>query len=362
MLAAVVDATKPGAKVLELCQLGDQLIEEGTGKVYNQKKEGKKMEKGIAFPTCVSPNHCVGHYSPLSSEPPQELKEGDIVKIDLGVHVDGYIAVVAHTVVCGQGEAALTGRQADAMVAAWTVAECMQRMFNAGVKNTEITDMISKVAEAYDVRPVEGVLSHQMKRHVIDANKVIIAKATTEQQVAEKSFDASDVFAFDIVMSTGEGKARPAEQRTTVYKRDVEEKYSLKMKASRAFFSEVNARFPTLPFTLRAGDEKQWRLGVTECVKHGLFTEYPVLYEKADAIIAHVKFTALLLPSGNVVRLTSGPPPNATSEKKLEDEGINAILAQSTDAKKKKKANKKKKKAGGGEGGDGDGETKEGGE
>ena len=62
--------------------------------------------------------------------------------------------------------------------------------------------------------------------------------------MAEKSFDASDVFAFDIVMSTGEGKARPAEQRTTVYKRDVEEKYSLKMKTSRAFFSEVNARFP----------------------------------------------------------------------------------------------------------------------
>ena len=77
---------------------------------------------------------------------------------------------------------------------------------------------------------------------------------------------------------------------------------------------------------------------------------------------ASLSDSALLLPSGNVVRLTSGPPPNATSEKKLEDEGINAILAQSTDAKKKKKANKKKKKAGGGEGGDGDGETKEGGE
>ena len=55
-------------------------------------------------------------------------------------------------------------------------------MFNAGVKNTEITDMISKVAEAYDVRLVEGVLSHQMKRHVIDANKVIIAKATTSSR------------------------------------------------------------------------------------------------------------------------------------------------------------------------------------
>ena len=61
------------------------------------------------------------------------------------------------------------------------------------------------------------------------------------------------------------------EARTTVFKRDLEEKYSLKMKASRAFFSEVNQRFPTLPFTLRAGDERAWRMGVVECVKHGLF-------------------------------------------------------------------------------------------
>ena len=43
-----------------------QAIEEATGKIYNGKgKDGKKIDKGIAFPTCISPNHCVGHYSPL---------------------------------------------------------------------------------------------------------------------------------------------------------------------------------------------------------------------------------------------------------------------------------------------------------
>ena len=133
---------------------------------------------------------------------------------------------------------------------------------------------------------------------------------TTEQQVAEKSFDASDVFAFDIVMSTGEGKARPAEQRTTVYKRDVEEKYSLKMKASRAFFSEVNARFPTLPFTLRAGDEKTWRLGVTECVKHDLFIEYPVLYEKPEEFVAGplVSVSCRYLVKAGVLTSVALPP------------------------------------------------------
>merc|ERR1712228_450316 len=116
------------------------------------------------------------------------------------------------------------------------------------------------------------------------------------------------------------GKPKASTLRTTVFKRDLEEKYSLKMKASRTFFSEVNQRFPTLPFTLRAGDERNWRMGVVECVKHGLFIEYPVLYEKPDEFVAQIKLTALLLPWGNVARITTGPAPTAESEKSVQDE------------------------------------------
>ena len=112
----------------------------------------------------------------------------------------------------------------------------------------------------------------------------------------------------------------------------------------------MNARFPTLPFTLRAGDERAWRMGVVECVKHNLFVEYPVLYEKDNEFVAQVKFTVALLPSGNVARTTSSPPPVANSEKSLTDEALVALLA--TEVAKKKKKNNKKKKAGGGEGGD----------
>ena len=94
-LLAVVAAVKPGVKAVDLCNIGDSTVEEATSKFYNQKKEGKKIEKGSAFPTCISVNNCVGHYSPLSSEDKIVLAEGDIIKIDLGVHVDGYVAVVA---------------------------------------------------------------------------------------------------------------------------------------------------------------------------------------------------------------------------------------------------------------------------
>ena len=46
-------------------------------------------------------NNCICHFSPLVSETDVILADGDVVKIDMGAHIDGFIAVVAHTVVVG---------------------------------------------------------------------------------------------------------------------------------------------------------------------------------------------------------------------------------------------------------------------
>ena len=59
---------------------------------------GGPIRKGIGFPTCISVNHIVGHNSPLLSDK-TTLKSGDVVKVDCGVQIDGYIAVGAHTFV-----------------------------------------------------------------------------------------------------------------------------------------------------------------------------------------------------------------------------------------------------------------------
>jgi methionine aminopeptidase len=65
-------------------------MEEELKKVFNNKKS-KKLERGVAFPSCVSVNHIFGHYSPMKDES-STLAEGDIVKIDLGCHIDGFVA------------------------------------------------------------------------------------------------------------------------------------------------------------------------------------------------------------------------------------------------------------------------------
>jgi hypothetical protein len=42
------------------------------------------------------------------------------------------------------------------------------------------------VTNAYEVNPVEGVLSHELKKHLIDGNKVIINKQTFDQKVEDQ--------------------------------------------------------------------------------------------------------------------------------------------------------------------------------
>lgn len=69
--------------------------------------------------------------------------------------------------------------------------------------NNEVTEVIQKVANAYEVAPLEGVLSHELKKHLIDGNKVIINKETFEQRVDPQEFAVNDVIALDVFVSSG---------------------------------------------------------------------------------------------------------------------------------------------------------------
>ena len=141
-----------------------------------------------------------------------------------------------------------------------------------------------------------------MKKHLIDGNDVIINKETPEQKVEEFEFAPGDVIGLDIFVSTGEGKPKEGDFRTTVFKRELDTQYNLKIKSARAFFSEVNKKFPTLPFAIRAiEDSTSAKIGVKECVAHDLLTAYPVLVEKNGEFVAQFKATIAVLQKSTVI-------------------------------------------------------------
>jgi hypothetical protein len=74
-------------------------------------------------------------------------------------------------------------------------------------------------------------------------------------------------------------QAREEESRTTIYSRVSEVTYQLKMKTSRAVFTQVQQKAGAFPFNIRMlEDEKRARMGLQEAVQHGLVRPYDVQY------------------------------------------------------------------------------------
>lgn len=127
---------------------------------------------------------------------------------DLGAHIDGFIAVVAHSIVVGAScENKVTGRKADVILAAHYASQAALRLIKPGNSTYSITDTVQKVAESFKCKPVEGMLSHQLKQFKIDGEKTIIQNPNDAQKKEHEKleFETYEVYAMDVLISTGEG-------------------------------------------------------------------------------------------------------------------------------------------------------------
>lgn len=367
-LKAVLAEVKVDASTYDLCAIGDKVVADRTAALF---KKQKQMKKGIAWPTCVSVNNIICHYSPLLSyKNPVIIRDGDVVKVEIGAHIDGFPAFSAHTVVVGAtAENQTTGRKADVMHAAYNAAQVALRMLKPGKINRDITKVIQKTTKSYSCVPIQNMASYNIEKDVVEGEKSILQnpqetmnhrlqgnkdESPTGQE--DKAKDAllgekcdiqvNDVWAIDVLASTGEGKVHPTEVKTTLYRRDPQSSYQLKMKASRETLSRATEDHGFMTFSLRSFEnETRTRLGLKENVSHEVIQEHPVLQEKSGCYVAQFKYTVLVLSSG-LLQVTGLPfeAERYNSECKIEDKEINDLLAQSI-SKKAKKRNKKKAKA-----------------
>jgi curved DNA binding protein len=328
-ISLLIKEVAPGKKVVDLCIAADNHVNE---RVKNLFKKIKKMPKGLAFPTSISVNDIVCHYSPLA-EDTLVINKGDTVRFDVGVHVDGYIAIGATTVVLEEGT--LQGEKADVLAAAQTALEVAKRLIKPGNSNTDVSKAFNQVASDFGVNLVEGVLSHELKRNVIDGNNVILAKPTADQTVDEFKFETGQVIALDILVSSGDGKLTERNHKTTIYKRNPEVIYNLKNDTSKKFLKEIQTKFDTLPFTLRALDRKIAGMGVIECYRHGLVDPYPVLCDKKGAFTVHLKTTLMLMPR-ETTQVVNVQVQSYQSTKALQNEDLKKLLLTTTKVGKKK--------------------------
>jgi methionine aminopeptidase len=141
----------------------------------------------------------------LPCHPTQEpLKAGDIVKMDLGCHIDGYIAVAAHTCVVKETaddpEPPKDEMLSKCAVAAYNAMLVAAACITAGKTNSDVTKAVDRVAKAYGVTPISSVRMHQMKRYVLDGVKEVALNLhqpddPEEEKVPDCTFEQAEVYA-----------------------------------------------------------------------------------------------------------------------------------------------------------------------
>ena len=147
---------------------------------------------------------------------------------------------------------------------------------------------------------MEGKTSHNLERNVISGGKNIKICpencCSGEREVVE--FREHEVYAMDIVVTTGTGQAQEKDLKATVF-RKTGVTFMLKMKTSRELLSQVSKSQSVMPFHLNyLEDPKKARTGVVECANHEVLQSYPVLCEKEGSLVAQFKFTVLMMPNG----------------------------------------------------------------
>ena len=88
------------------------------------------------------------------------------MKVNLGVHVDGYPCVIAHSQIVG-------GESDKLLECAYNTLLNSVKFLKKGHNNLELTQIIGKMVHSYGFSPVEGVLSHEIGRYVLDGRNCI---------------------------------------------------------------------------------------------------------------------------------------------------------------------------------------------
>jgi len=268
--------TKPFMKVLELVNKLENLI--------------KNLGAEPAFPINVSINDVAAHYTPTINDE-LTIPENAVVKIDIGVHIDGYIADTATTVSFDKRYTQLVEAAREALINALKIVK-------PGIKFHEIGRVIEETIKRHGYRPIYNLSGHSITRYTIHAGDVIPNYRDLKSIGRLKPGKA---YAIEPFATNGTGFVKEA-PLVTIYalKPNPKRVKTLSSEARKLYEVIYNSR-RTLPFALR------WYLNtvnvekivdmITELALQGLVVEYPVLIEKDRGIVTQFEHTLVVTSS-----------------------------------------------------------------
>lgn len=298
----IQEKIKPGVKLIDIANTIEHKMVELLG---------NSLKSGIGFSTGLSLNECAAHDTSYPGDN-RRLTKNDVLKIDFGTHVNGYITDTAFTVAFDEKYKPLLDASKDGT---WTGI----KMAGVDARINEISAEIKEAIESYEIelnnkiQPIKVVTNlggHSILPYKIHGGALILGSPTT-YKLEEEKMKEDTIYAIETFASTGTGYV--SEDRripTGIYMMNYQNpppRTAFKLDSTRKLYSYIYRTRKTLPFCTRwlEKDFPRYKFALKELEKSGIIHGYPALSDVRGSYTSQLEHTIYLHEFGKEI-MSSG--------------------------------------------------------
>jgi methionyl aminopeptidase len=271
-----ISLIKPGKRFLEVAELIEKKI----------------LQSGaeLAFPVNIAVNEIAAHYTPSHNDN-KIFYKGDIVKIDVGAHIDGFIADTAATLEVE------TDNYSDMIRAVGEGLDTAINMIKSGIDLSNIGKAVKKSISSFGYKPIDNLTGHNLNRFILHGG---LSVPSVPELIKKRRPKEDDVIAIEPFATNGIGHVISGFGSNIFLCNKNINLRLLRDKKSRIFFNRLKNNYKTLPFAERWAfklfdndDIFLRKLNFLGVIKH-----YPQLIEAKNGIVAQKEHTVIINQEG----------------------------------------------------------------
>jgi len=251
-----------------------------------EKIEEKIIDLGgfPAFPVNISINNIAAHYTPSPNDN-KYLREGDIVKLDIGVHVDGYIIDFAYTVEINDNKyEKLILASKEALKSVKTI---IRKDIEVGIIGKTIEETIRK----YGYNPIFNLSGHKIERYLLHSG-LNIPNFDNKSKVKI----SEGIYAIEPFATNGIGYVKDC-GKSGIY--SIVNYRPVRIQKAREILDKIYEKYKYLPFCIRwlykeFKDIRNIENIINYLVKENIIKEYTILCEQSNGLVSQFETTFLV--------------------------------------------------------------------
>ncbi len=274
-------ACKIAAQALEY---GKGLIKKGSNLLDVAKKTDEKIISlggEIAFPSQISMNQIAAHFCPTKNNNP--VLDNQIAKLDVGVHVNGFIGDNACTV-------DLSGENRKLVKASRDALNNAVKIIKPGITLSEIGREIQETIMNYGFAPVRNLSGHGLGKFDVHTKPTIPNYDNGDETEIKKG----DIFAIEPFATNGYGVVIETANPTVF---SLAQKKPVRDMTTRQVLKEIE-NYKGLPFAKWWLEEKfplfRVNLALRQLENLGIIKGYPPLADRENGLVSQAEHTILV--------------------------------------------------------------------